>query len=318
MSNDGGDHHATSVRITGDDLAATANERIRVGRRDLRRVGDEPASPRVAWVLGLCVLLLACSLTAAIALVVGVGGPRGSNVVRHGESIPKGLEGGIADVESLSVGVATLHVSTGGGLLASTGQGSAGVWSRDAAGRVQLVTNLHCLLLDQVGSRDYEVSVVFRDGWQMRVSRMAVPDRNIDLAILEIESAPGDVIVLPRTSIAWDALEPGSDVIAVGSPLGLEDTYTFGRVSARREGGALGYTGKWMQIDANLWPGSSGGPVFTAGPEGWSWAGVATAIGPMDVRFAIHVEEVTDGGFIWFDADAKGAREAARHVRSLR
>lgn len=53
----------------------------------------------------------------------------------------------------------------------------------------------------------------------------------------------------PRTE-----LRMGETVYAPGSPLGLRGSFTSGIVSALRE--------DWLQTDAGLAPGSSGGPLF--------------------------------------------------------
>jgi hypothetical protein len=67
-------------------------------------------------------------------------------------------------------------------------------------------------------------------------------------------------------------MRPGDPVVAIGNPLGLEDTVSNGLVSARRrsEDGS-----EVLQISAPIAPGSSGGPIFNDRGE---VIGIAVAI----------------------------------------
>src|SRR6201999_60661 len=69
-----------------------------------------------------------------------------------------------------------------------------------------------------------------------------------------------------------DKTRPGDSVVAIGNPLGLENTVSNGLISARRkfdEGVEV------LQISAPIAPGSSGGPIFNDHGE---VIGIATAI----------------------------------------
>jgi serine protease Do len=57
-----------------------------------------------------------------------------------------------------------------------------------------------------------------------------------------------------------DAVEEGSRVCVIGSPLGLEGSVSDGIVSAKRDADGL----KVLQISAPISPGSSGSPVIDA------------------------------------------------------
>ena len=57
-----------------------------------------------------------------------------------------------------------------------------------------------------------------------------------------------------------DTVEVGHDVIAIGSPLGLEGTVTRGIVSGLRSLGRV----PLVQIGATIHPGNSGGPLLDA------------------------------------------------------
>jgi hypothetical protein len=69
-----------------------------------------------------------------------------------------------------------------------------------------------------------------------------------------------------------DAMRPGDAIVAIGNPLGLEDTVSNGLVSARRK---LDVGVEVLQISAPIAPGSSGGPIFNDHGE---VIGVATAV----------------------------------------
>jgi S1-C subfamily serine protease len=77
-----------------------------------------------------------------------------------------------------------------------------------------------------------------------------------DLALLRVQGL--SVEGLPLGSL--DAVEVGQDVIAIGSPLGLEGTVTRGIVSGLRSLGKI----PLVQIDAAINPGNSGGPLLDA------------------------------------------------------
>ena len=100
-----------------------------------------------------------------------------------------------------------------------------------------------------------------------RVENIAATDPEHDLAILKVSNA--NSIVLPLANS--DKVEIGETVYAVGNPKGLEGTFSKGIVSAIQIGG----NNKWIQIDASISPGSSGGAVLNSRGE---VIGIATAI----------------------------------------
>ena len=80
-------------------------------------------------------------------------------------------------------------------------------------------------------------------------------------------------------------MRPGDPVVAIGNPMGLEDTVSNGLVSARRkvEGGL-----EVLQVSAPIAPGSSGGPIFN---ERGEVIGVATAVveGGQNLAFGMPI-----------------------------
>ena len=112
-----------------------------------------------------------------------------------------------------------------------------------------VVTNLHVVRDMKVANVHLSDGRVFRSVEVMGVNEAA------DLAIIRISgSFPVLVMGDERT------LSVGDPVVAVGSPLGLDGTVTTGIISAIRE--AEG--NKYLQTDAAVNPGNSGGPLVDA------------------------------------------------------
>ena len=89
----------------------------------------------------------------------------------------------------------------------------------------------------------------------------------------------------------------GDFALALGNPLGLGHTVTFGIISqtGRAITGASGAGRKFdfIQTDAAINPGSSGGPLITLSG---AWIGVNTAgaTGAQNIGFAVPSERVLD------------------------
>ena len=88
-----------------------------------------------------------------------------------------------------------------------------------------------------------------------------------DLALLRVDAKGLPVLKLADS----EKVRPGDAIVAIGHPLGLEDTVSNGLVSAVRQLGDL----TALQISAPIAPGSSGGPLLD---EHGEVVGVATAI----------------------------------------
>lgn len=121
-----------------------------------------------------------------------------------------------------------------------------------------IVTNHH-VIEDAVG-----ISVTLADGRSYRAEVVGT-DHRTDIALLRIEpDEPLAVLPLGDSS----ALRPGDWVVAIGNPFGLDHTVTAGIVSAlgRRDitpENRLMYV-DYIQTDASVNPGSSGGPLLDA------------------------------------------------------
>jgi serine protease Do len=147
----------------------------------------------------------------------------------------------------------------------------------DAAGLV--VTNHHV-----IGNAD-EIEVVLEDG-RVFPATVRGSDQRTDLALLEIDANEP----LPYVSFGdSDHARVGDWVIAIGNPFGLGGTTTSGIVSARGRDINSGPYVDYIQIDASINRGNSGGPLFNNAGE---VIGVNTAIfspngGSVGIGFAI-------------------------------
>jgi serine protease Do len=159
-----------------------------------------------------------------------------------------------------------------------TGQGSGFFISADG----YAVTNNH------VVEKAESVQVTTDDG-KTHKAKVIGTDPRTDLALIKVEDGP-----YPYVKLSDATPRIGDWVLAVGNPFGLGGTVTAGIVSARgRDIGASAYD-DFIQIDAPVNKGNSGGPTFDT--EG-NVIGVNTAIfspsgGSVGIAFAIPADTV--------------------------
>jgi len=133
-----------------------------------------------------------------------------------------------------------------------------------------------------------KVTVVFDDGTE-QVAEVIGTDERTDLAVLKIEGED-----LPFVTFEQEPSRVGDWVVAVGNPFGLGGTVTVGVISgAGRDIGGSNY-GDFLQIDAAVNTGNSGGPAFNTNGD---VVGVNTAIyspngGNVGIAFAIPARTV--------------------------
>ncbi len=142
-----------------------------------------------------------------------------------------------------------------------------------------IVTNLHV-----VAGAD-QVFVTLPNKKSYPVLEIVNVSAEHDLVVLRIDAGKLPVLALGES----DAVRPGDPVVAIGHPLGLEDTVSNGLVSAVRELDELTV----LQISAPIAPGSSGGPLFN---EHGEVIGVATAIlrGGQNINLGLPAKYVQD------------------------
>ena len=157
-----------------------------------------------------------------------------------------------------------------------TGLGSGFIISDDGI----IVTNNHV-----IEGAD-EITVILYDETEFSAQLLG-RDPKADIAVLKIE--PGDKNL---TSVNWgdsDSMRVGDWTIAIGNPLGLGGTVTAGILSAiSRDIGSGPYV-KFLQTDASINRGNSGGPLFNIEGEviGINTAIVSQTGGSIGLGFAI-------------------------------
>ncbi|MCE1235115.1 MAG: Do family serine endopeptidase [Hyphomicrobiales bacterium] len=159
-------------------------------------------------------------------------------------------------------------------------QGSGFIISADG----KVVTNFH------VVKDASAVTVVTEDGVEYD-AKVVGADEKTDVALLKIQ---GDKKDFPTVAFTASDVRPGDWVLAVGNPFGLGGSVTAGIVSARgREIGAGPYD-DFLQIDAPINRGNSGGPTFDLKGDvvGMNTAIYSPSGGSVGIGFAIPAATV--------------------------
>ena len=160
------------------------------------------------------------------------------------------------------------------------GQGSGFIISSDG----YIVTNNHVI------DGATKIQVAF-DNEEKHEAKLIGTDQRTDIALLKIQTSK----TLPAVKFSDKATRVGDWALAVGNPFGLGGTVTAGIVSAlARDIGSGPYD--YLQIDAAVNRGNSGGPTFNLDGE---VIGVNTAIyspsgGNVGIAFAVPAKTVKD------------------------
>lgn len=206
----------------------------------------------VAGVVALCL---------ASAAVGGVAGQvledrvvlQGSTLPEPGPGATERPAGSIANIAARVVpSVVTIKVDAG-----ADGAGTGSGFVID--GRGHILTNNHVVA---AGANSGVIEVVLSNG-ETEDARIVGRDGSYDLAVLKIERTD----LTPLQLGPSDSVVVGDPVIAVGAPLGLEQTVTSGIVSALNRPVAPGAGAEdtfinAIQTDAAINPGNSGGPLL--------------------------------------------------------
>jgi len=177
------------------------------------------------------------------------------------------------------------------------GTGSGFIIDRDG----RIVTNNHV-----VQDAD-QLAVTFQNKTTVP-AKLVGRDPDNDLAVIIVDPNATDDsgkpirdLLKPVTLGDSDQIEIGEDAVAIGSPLGLQQTVTAGIVSALRQPGedaapgqSLDLLGGAVQTDAAINPGNSGGPLFNAAGEviGVNSAILSQSGGNIGIGFAIPINVV--------------------------
>ena len=161
------------------------------------------------------------------------------------------------------------------------GMGSGFIVSEDG----HVVTNHHVI------ERAEKIQVILNDG-ERYDAELVGSDAKTDLALLKIEA--DEPLPFARFGDS-DSTRIGDWVIAIGNPFGLGGTATTGIVSARGRDIQSGPFDDFLQVDAPINQGNSGGPLFDLSGR---VIGVNTAIyspngGNVGIGFAIPAQQAT-------------------------
>jgi|694.fasta_scaffold01077_37 hypothetical protein len=173
-------------------------------------------------------------------------------------------------IERCEKSVVRIEVET----LNGRGQGSGFVV--DSSGTV--VTNVHVM------AGAIRAVAVFANGNKLEITGVRHLDASRDICICKI-TGPGLVPIRFASALP----RKGEDVIALGSPVGLSFTATKGVVSAIREAREIdeSYNGQWIQLDAALSPGNSGGPIINGKGEVVAMSTLASTAGIQNINFGV-------------------------------
>lgn len=194
--------------------------------------------------------------------------------------------------------------------------------------RLKIMTNAHCsgleslLKSDPVAGgpevMDYSLMVMIHGGARIKGEKIEI-NTTLDIAVIytaETELKPGKDFELPP---GFGEVEIGDSVLAIGSPVDpkYSGTVTFGRVSALRD--------RFIQHDAALNPGNSGGPLyrqtghkfFLTGINTWKLTGKGFT-GPKleGLNFAVKYSETGSGTWISGNINPSGACRLIKGIYS--
>jgi serine protease Do len=142
-----------------------------------------------------------------------------------------------------------------------------------------VVTNNHVI------SDADEINVILNDGTKLKAEIIG-RDQKTDLALLKVKADK------PLKAVAFgdsDKLRIGEWVVAIGNPFSLGGTVTAGIVSARNRDIQSGPYDNYIQTDAAINRGNSGGPLFNLNGEviGINTAIISPSGGSIGIGFAV-------------------------------
>lgn len=158
-----------------------------------------------------------------------------------------------------------------------TSLGSGFIISEDG----YIITNNHVI------DKAEEISVTLSDNTSVEAKLVGV-DKKTDLALIKIDTNKKLQPVVLGDS---DKIRVGDWILAIGNPFGLGGSVTAGIVSAKSRDIEAGPYDNFIQTDASINQGSSGGPMFDMKGEviGINSAIFSTTGGSMGIGFAIPV-----------------------------
>ncbi len=295
----------------------------------------EPERPRSPAVIALSLVLVA-AIGVIVYLIIrggGTGNGGGSTGATGVTPRPGRPAGALNHEESLLATVAMVGHWTEADLVFDdeSYRFGSGVVIAEDGGDLIIMTNSHCIGLPSIAKGQLEeldisqfvIAVSFHNQERLRkVSAFAeTRTAGLDLALLRLPQSDlvaGKDYVVAAISSRTRASR-GADVVAIGAPLSLRATETFGRISALRPIGEI-RPNAVLQTDAALSPGNSGGPLFVADGEWRSLLAINTfgREGGQNLNFAYYADEYSEQRWEWFDADPAGAVKALQDIYTLK
>lgn len=132
-----------------------------------------------------------------------------------------------------------------------------------------------------------EIEVIFSDGIKLKANIIG-RDIKTDIAVLKVNPEKEQILKALKFGSSED-LRVGDWVLAIGNPFGLGGTVTAGIVSAMNRDINVGPYDDFIQTDASINKGNSGGPLFNINGEviGINSAIISTSGGSVGIGFAI-------------------------------
>ena len=227
------------------------------------RGGSSAASHIVTAVVAALVAAALCLGVGYFALTYGwVSTPTTTSLTnvqsnKSGTGSATAKTGEAADWKTVASEVSGSVVSIQAALSNGTAKGSGAIVSAKG----YIVTNNHVI------SGAQQIQVTLSNG-QMYAAQVVGTDTTTDLAVIKLDNPPSDLKAVEFADS--DKLAVGEDVMAIGNPLGYDDTATTGIVSALNrpvtvtDDSGSDIVTNAVQIDAAINPGNSGGPTFNA------------------------------------------------------
>ena len=227
------------------------------------RGGSSAASHIVTAVVAALVAAALCLGVGYFALTYGwVSTPTTTSLTnvqsnKSGTGSATAKTGEAADWKPVASEVSGSVVSIQAALSNGTAKGSGAIVSAKG----YIVTNNHVI------SGAQQIQVTLSNG-QMYTAQVVGTDTTTDLAVIKLDNPPSDLKAVEFADS--DKLAVGEDVMAIGNPLGYDDTATTGIVSALNrpvtvtDDSGSDIVTNAVQIDAAINPGNSGGPTFNA------------------------------------------------------
>ena len=183
-----------------------------------------------------------------------------SNIVssnKSGSGSATAKSGEAPDWQTVASDVSGSVVSIQTALSNGTAKGSGAIIDTEG----HIITNNHVI------SGAQQIQVTLANG-NMYSATLVGTDTTTDLAVIKLDNPPSDLKAVEFADS--DKLAVGENVMAIGNPLGYDDTATTGIVSALNRPVTVTddnnneIVTNAVQIDAAINPGNSGGPTFNA------------------------------------------------------